>query len=83
MVVRTRQVIGRRLTAWDHRPVETVLAVSHVLAGFPLVVGRVEESLQLVGCFRLTVGELTVGHIAIEEPAATLLGPVRSEAADG
>ena len=62
---------------------ETILAVSHVLAGFPLVVGRVEASLQLVACFVSTISQLTGGNIVVEEPAADFLGSVRSETGGG
>jgi hypothetical protein len=67
MIVRARKVVSRWLSARHHRVVQAELAVHHVLAGFTLIVRRMEEPFKLVVGFvciiskwRMAITDVTV-----------------------
>ena len=57
VIVRARKVVSRWLSARHHRVVQAELAVHHVLAGFTLIVRRMEEPFKLVVGFECIISE--------------------------
>ena len=66
MIVRARKVVSRWLSARHHRVVQAELAVHHVLAGFTLIVRRMEEPFKLVVGFVCIISEWRITDVTVE-----------------